>query len=72
MAGDLRGLFRGHLRTLFDVVPLDAGIVRGSHGLAALDPRDRPILIGHGRKPGIVDVPMASVAGMILEALELS
>ena len=26
-------------RTLFDVVPLDATLVRGSHGLAAADPR---------------------------------
>ena len=26
-------------RTLFDVVPLDAGLVRGSHGLAAADAR---------------------------------
>src|SRR6185312_1697524 len=35
-------------RMTLDVVPLDASIVRGSHGLAAADPRDRPILIGHG------------------------
>ena len=35
-------------RMTFDVVPLDASIVRGSHGLAAADPLDRPILIGHG------------------------
>ncbi|MCU0705122.1 MAG: alkaline phosphatase family protein [Fimbriiglobus sp.] len=31
-------------RTNFDVVPLDASIVKGSHGLAAADPLDRPIL----------------------------
>ena len=29
-------------RMTLDVVPLDAAIVRGSHGLAAADPRDRP------------------------------
>ncbi len=38
-------------RTLFDVVPLDAGLVRGSHGLPALDPLDRPLLIGDGPPP---------------------
>ena len=38
-------------RTLFDVVPLDAGLVRGSHGLPAADPLDRPLLIGDGPVP---------------------
>src|SRR5213078_4423730 len=35
-------------RTRFDVVPLDASLVRGSHGLPARDPLDRPLLIGTG------------------------
>jgi predicted AlkP superfamily pyrophosphatase or phosphodiesterase len=38
-------------RTLFDVVPLDPSLVRGSHGLAAADPLDRPLLIGDGPRP---------------------
>ena len=29
-------------RTLFDVVPLDPTLVRGSHGLPAADPRTGP------------------------------
>jgi hypothetical protein len=58
-------------RMIMDVVPLDASIVRGSHGLAALDSRDRPILIGHGRKPGD-EVSMTSVAGMLMEAMGLA
>jgi len=33
-------------RTLFDVVPVDPQLIRGSHGLAAAD--DRPILIADG------------------------
>lgn len=57
-------------RTVFDVVPLDASIVRGSHGLAAADPLDRPILIGHGSNPG-PSVPMTAVRDLVLEALEL-
>jgi predicted AlkP superfamily pyrophosphatase or phosphodiesterase len=58
-------------RTVFDVVPLDASIVRGSHGLAAADPLDRPILVGHGPNPG-PSVPMTAVHDLILGALDLS
>ena len=57
-------------RTVFDVVPLDPGIVRGSHGLAAADPLDRPILIGHGPNPG-PSVPMTDVRDLVLGALDL-
>ena len=57
-------------RMTMDVVPLDAGIVRGSHGLAAADPLDRPILIGHGTKPG-ESVPMTAVRDLLLEAMGL-
>lgn len=38
-------------RTLFDVVPLDPTLIKGSHGLAAVHPDDRPILIGDGPAP---------------------
>ncbi len=57
-------------RMTMDVVPLDAAIVRGSHGLAAADPLDRPILIGHGPNPG-ASVPMTCVRDLLLAALEL-
>jgi predicted AlkP superfamily pyrophosphatase or phosphodiesterase len=57
-------------RTIFDVVPLDGEIVRGSHGLAASDPRDRPILIGHSATPGD-SVPMTRVKELLLAALGL-
>jgi predicted AlkP superfamily pyrophosphatase or phosphodiesterase len=57
-------------RMTMDVVPPDASIVRGSHGLAALDPLDRPILIGHGPKPG-ESVPMTTVRDLLLDALGL-
>jgi predicted AlkP superfamily pyrophosphatase or phosphodiesterase len=58
-------------RTLLDVVPLDPGLVRGSHGLAGQGD-DRPILIGTGSAPQAKEVPMTSVHGMLLQALELS
>jgi predicted AlkP superfamily pyrophosphatase or phosphodiesterase len=57
-------------RMTMDVVPLDAAIVKGSHGLAATNPCDRPILIGHGPCPG-PSVPMTTVKEMVLGALGL-
>lgn len=38
-------------RTKFDVIPLDASVVRGSHGLAAAAPEDRPVFLGDGAPP---------------------
>jgi predicted AlkP superfamily pyrophosphatase or phosphodiesterase len=55
-------------RTLFDVIPLDAGLVKGSHGLPAADPLDRPLLIGDGPAPGD-HLPMTAVRDLLLEAL---
>ena len=55
-------------RTLFDVVPLDAAVVRGSHGLPAADPLDRAILIGQGPEPG-AEVAMTAVRDLVLAAL---
>ncbi len=59
-------------RMSMDVVPLDATIVKGSHGLAAADPLDKPILIGHGPRPTGDGVAMTDVKGLILGALELA
>ena len=57
-------------RTLFDVIPLDAGLVKGSHGLYAQADEDRPILIGDGPEPtceGLLD--MTAIHGMLLNSL---
>jgi predicted AlkP superfamily pyrophosphatase or phosphodiesterase len=56
-------------RTLFDVIPLDASLVRGSHGLRNADPDDRPLLIGDGPSPGAEEVPMTAVRDLVLAAL---
>ena len=58
-------------RTTFDVVPLDASIVKGSHGLTAADSLDRPVLVGHGPNPGPV-VPMTRVKELLLRELGLA
>lgn len=57
-------------RTLFDVVPLDPSLVGGSHGLAASDPDDGPLLIGAGPSEG-ERLSLTSVRDRVLEALEL-
>src|SRR5262249_27905345 len=56
-------------RTLFDVVPLDPSLVRGSHGLAATDPEDRPLLIGEGPEPEGSELPMTAVHDLLLQRL---
>jgi predicted AlkP superfamily pyrophosphatase or phosphodiesterase len=56
-------------RTLLDVIPLDAGLVRGSHGLVNTDLDDRPLLIGTGRAPDAEELPMTAVRDLLLAAL---
>jgi hypothetical protein len=58
------------LRTLFDVVPLGPELVRGSHGLAAGEAADRPLLIGDGPAPA-PELAMTAVRDLVLEALGL-
>ncbi len=59
------------LRTIFDVVPLDASIVRGSHGLIAADPQDGPLLVGSGPKPSGGLLPMTAIRDLVLAKLGL-
>ncbi|HEX8202847.1 MAG TPA: nucleotide pyrophosphatase/phosphodiesterase family protein [Isosphaeraceae bacterium] len=57
-------------RTLFDVVPLDPTLVRGSHGLPAARVEDRPVLIGDGPAPGSDDaLEMTGAHEILLRAL---
>jgi hypothetical protein len=58
-------------RTLFDVVPLDPALVRGSHGLPASRADDRPLLIGDGPAPPESELPMTAVRDRVLTALGL-
>jgi predicted AlkP superfamily pyrophosphatase or phosphodiesterase len=59
-------------RTLFDVIPLDATLVKGSHGLHAADGADRPLLIGDGPAPTEVELPMTAVRDLVLQHLDLA
>lgn len=51
-------------RTLLDVVPLDPSLVKGSHGLPANDPADRPILVGDGPAPP-ADLAQTDISGLV-------
>jgi predicted AlkP superfamily pyrophosphatase or phosphodiesterase len=57
-------------RMKMDVIPLDASIVNGSHGLVAADPQDGPLFVGDGERPGDV-LPMTVVRDAVLGALDL-
>ena len=59
-------------RTLFDVVPLDPSLGRGSHGLPASDPLDRPLLLGDGPAPVEGTLEMTAVRDLLLAALGLA
>ncbi len=59
-------------RMRMDVIPLDASIVRGSHGLEAADDADRPLWVGNGPLPGDGVRPMTEVRDAVLAALDLS
>ena len=57
-------------RSLLDVVPLDARVVRGSHGLPAVDREDRPVLIGDGPPPAGGDtIAMTETHDLLWRAL---
>lgn len=61
-------------RVLFDVIPLDSTLVRGSHGRAAGQGDDKPIWIGDGPAPvgqAGSPIPMTNVSEAIRSALSL-
>jgi predicted AlkP superfamily pyrophosphatase or phosphodiesterase len=57
-------------RTLFDVIPLDAALVHGSHGIPAQNAENRPLLIGDGPPPGGEEsILLTDVHALLLQAL---
>jgi hypothetical protein len=60
------GLKKLGLRTLVDVVPLDAGLVKGSHGLSVSDLEDKPVFVGTGPAPDGPVVPLIEIRDHIL------
>jgi hypothetical protein len=57
-------------RMLMDVIPLDATLVKGSHGRAVVDEQDRPLLITEDAAVAIgSELDSTAVHGVIREAL---
>ncbi len=57
-------------RMLMDVIPLDASLVRGSHGRIDAVPERRPVLITRGGPPhGPDEVPCTEVREVILDSV---
>lgn len=54
------------MRMLMDVIPLDANLVRGSHGRLPEDPLDWPVLIGPGLK-GTMEMDATQVHEWLLD-----
>ena len=54
-------------RYRMDFIPLDATLVRGSHGLRAAAPEDQPLLIGDGPPPSGDELPMTAVRDLVLD-----
>jgi predicted AlkP superfamily pyrophosphatase or phosphodiesterase len=56
-------------RMVLDVIPLDATLVRGSHGLPTTDPPDGPLLIGSGPRPSNDRLSITAVYDHLLNYL---
>lgn len=56
-------------RTLFDIIPLNPSLVRGSHGIACPDPLDRPVWIGSKGLTDRPEIPMTAFRDYLLEGL---
>lgn len=52
-------------RMLMDLIPLDAGLVRGSHGGKPRDPQDWPVVVAPPSL-GLPEAPTSTDVGMAL------
>jgi hypothetical protein len=60
------------LRYLMDVVPLDATLVRGSHGLKPANPLDGPVLISDARDGIEIPLAMTGLKQWLLKPLRVT
>lgn len=54
-------------RTVMDIIPLDATLVKGSHGRMPEDPKDHPILITNNKSTSLKDSLLATEVYGIIE-----
>ncbi len=58
-------------RALVDATPLDAGLIKGSHGLAPATPEKGPLLLSGNAELAPTGAAMTDIAGLALKALGL-
>jgi hypothetical protein len=58
-------------RNLLDVIPLDASLVKGSHGLLPARPEDGPLVIGSDAAWGALSFEQAGIRDLALRAMGL-
>jgi predicted AlkP superfamily pyrophosphatase or phosphodiesterase len=58
-------------RYLMDLVPLDASLVRGSHGLVPADPLDGPVIITDRRDGAPLPTAMTGIKDWLLQSIGL-
>ena len=58
-------------RNLLDVIPLDASLVKGSHGLLPARPEDGPLVIGSDAALGAASFEQAGIRDLALRAMGL-
>jgi hypothetical protein len=56
-------------RNLLDVIPLDASLVKGSHGLAPARPEEGPLVIGSDPSLGAASFEQAAIRDLALRAM---
>jgi hypothetical protein len=54
-------------RTVMDIIPLDATLVKGSHGRMPEDPKDHPVLITNKKSALLKDNVLATEVYGIIE-----
>jgi hypothetical protein len=57
-------------RTNMDLIPLDATLVKGSHGTQPKDSLDWPIILGHGIQPSDSTLASTEVLNCMLNLFE--
>jgi len=56
-------------RNLLDVIPLDASLVKGSHGLAPAKPEEGPMVIGSDAALGAASFEQAGIRDLAMRAM---
>jgi predicted AlkP superfamily pyrophosphatase or phosphodiesterase len=58
-------------RMLMDVIPLDATLVKGSHGRRVATPADQPLILCDGASPPLAaEIDSTEVAGLIMRQIQ--